>query len=84
MKSHRSARLPPRFQGCHSEMGAEIENREENPTRKQRASKLRDRALEEWLHHSDYTMQHGQDAEIRVEPVASAEKQRFTYVLALT
>lgn len=42
------------------------------------------RAWGEWLCHSDCTMQHSQDAEIRVEPVSSEGEQRVTYGLALT
>lgn len=72
---------PPR--GCRTESGAKIKKREGSPKRAQRTSKLRDRALEEWLQHSDYTMRHGQDAEISVEPVSSVEEQRFTYGLPL-
>lgn len=74
----------PAFKGATQKWVPKSKKREENPNRKQRTAKLRDRALEEWLHHSNYTMQHGQDAEIRVEPVSSVEEQWFTYVLALT
>lgn len=64
-------------------MGAKTGNREGKPTEKS-TSKLRARAWEEWLRHSDHTMQHGQDAETSVEPASSAGEQRFTYGLALT
>lgn len=66
-------------------MGAKTKKKEKGGEPQQKGEHFQAaRAWGEWLRHSDCTMQHGQDAEIRVEPVSSEGEQQVTYTLALT
>lgn len=78
--------LLPHVRGRHTEMGAKTKRKKKGGGKLQQkgAHFQAARAWGEWLCHSDCTMQHSQDAEIRVEPVSSEGEQRVTYGLALT